>query len=213
MTKRLKIIASHIGKGNVFADIGCDHGLISEYVLKNHLFDKVIASDISDKSLDKAKKLLSKYESKVTFIVSDGFSNFDTVPDEAVIAGMGGEEICSILTSAVALPEKLILSPQKNQRKVRELLIRKNYKIFDDYTVFDKKFYDIIVARKGSDFYNEVELEFGRTNLKLRPNDFILKLKFEEEKVLNIINANGVSENEELQNYLQKIRKILNEDK
>ncbi len=212
MTKRLKLIASHIGKGNVFADIGCDHGMISKYVLENRLFNKVIASDVSEKSLNKAKKLLNKFKS-VSFIVSDGFSNFDIVPDEAVIAGMGGEEICSILSRAETLPEKLILSPQKNQRKVRELLIRKNYKIFDDYTVFDKKFYDIIVAKKGDDAYSELELEFGRTNLQVMPNDFILKLKSEKEKVLNLINTNGLFRNNELLNYLQQIEEILNEDK
>ena len=211
MTKRLKIIASHIGKGKVFADIGCDHGIIAKYVLDNELFESVIASDISNKSLDKAKKLLNKYGSKVTFLVSDGFNKFHLIPDEAVIAGMGGEEICSILSNAEFLPKRLILSPQKNQSKVRELLIRKNYKISDDYTVFDKKFYDIIVAEKGMDNYSELELLFGRDNLKLRPKDFILKLKNEEEKISNILNSSA-NENVELKNYLKTVKEILNED-
>ncbi len=212
MTKRLKIIASHIGIGRVFADIGCDHGIIAKYVLDNELFESVIASDISNKSLDKAKKLLNKYGSKVTFLVSDGFNKFHLIPDEAVIAGMGGEEICSILSNAEFLPKRLILSPQKNQSKVRELLIRKNYKISDDYTVFDKKFYDIIVAEIGSDCYSDLELLFGRDNLKLRPKDFILKLKNEEKKINIILNNNSASENVELINYLKSIKEILNED-
>ena len=212
MTKRLKIIASHIGKGRVFADIGCDHGIIAKYVLDNELFETVIASDISNKSLDKAKKLLNKYGSKVTFLVSDGFNKFHLIPDEAVIAGMGGEEICSILSNAKFLPKRLILSPQKNQSKVRELLIRKNYKISDDYTVFDKKFYDVIVAEIGSDRYSDLELLFGRDNLKLRPKDFILKLKNEEKKINIILNNNSASENVELINYLKTVKEILNED-
>ena len=212
MTKRLKIIASHIGNCKIFADIGCDHGLIAEYVLKNNLFDKVIASDISSKSLTKASNLLKKYSDKVEFIVSDGFNNFNIVPDEAVIAGMGGEEIYKILNSATILPKRLILSPQKNQRKVRELLVRKNYKISDDYTVFDKKFYDIIVAEIGADTYSELELTFGRDNLKLMPKDFILKLKNEEKKVANILKENKVQNNYELINYLKTIKEILNEN-
>ncbi len=212
MTRRLKIIASHLGGGELFADIGCDHGLISKYVLDNGLFNKVIASDISCKSLEKARALLSFYGDKVSFLVSDGFKNFSALPDEAVIAGMGGEEICSILLGSEALPDRLILSPQKNVVKVRELLIRKNYKITDDYTVFDKKFYEIIVAEKGKDFLTEEELKFGRTNLEKMPADFIAKLKLERIKLEKILSENKVSDYEKI-SYLNKIKEILNEDK
>ncbi len=211
MTKRLEIITSHLKGGEVFADIGCDHGLVSKYVLDNGLFLKVIASDISFKSLEKAKKLLKKYEGKVDFIVSDGFKNFTVIPDEAVIAGMGGEEICLILNGAKVLPNRLILSPQKNTRKVREILIRKNYKILDDYTVFDKKFYDVIVAVKGCSNYTELELIFGKTNLEKKPQDFIKKLKTEKEKILNILSKNNLKDSE-LLNYLSLVEGILNED-
>lgn len=213
MTKRLEIIAKHIKGGKVFADVGCDHGIISKYVLDNGLADLVIASDISSKSLQKAKNLLNIYGDKVQFLVSDGFKNFTITPTEAVIAGMGGDEIVSILEGATSLPNRLILSPQKNQRKVREILIRKNYKICDDYTIFDNKFYDIIVAEKGEDFYLELELVFGRDNLKLRPKDFIKKLSLEEKKFSKIFNENGLDgKNLDLQNYLEQIRKVLYEN-
>ncbi len=211
MTKRLQIISSHLKGGEVFADIGCDHGLISKYVLDNDLSKKVIASDISFKSLEKAKKLLSGYGEKVEFVVSDGFKNFTDNPNEVVIAGMGGEEICSILNDAKVLPNRLVLSPQKNTRKVREFLIRKNYKILDDYTVFDKKFYDIIVAEKGEEIYTELELIFGKTNLEKRPQDFIKKLKTERDKISNILKENKLKD-DELLNYLSLIKGILNED-
>ncbi len=211
MTKRLEIISSHIKGGGAFADIGCDHGQICKYVLDNNLFNKVIASDISFKSLEKAKKLLSGYGEKVEFIVSDGFKNFNKIPDEVVIAGMGGEEISLILNGTKVLPNRLILSPQKNTKKVRELLVRKNYKIIDDYTVFDKKFYDIIVAEKGGDNLTELELIFGKTNLEKKPQDFIKKLKTERDKISNILKENNLEDNE-LLNYLSLIKGILNED-
>ena len=213
MTKRLKIIASHIKGGKIFADVGCDHGFIAKYVLDNSLAYKVIASDISSKSLLKAKKLLTIYGEKVEFVVSDGFKNFNEIPDEAVIAGMGGEEIVLILESVEVLPNRLILSPQRHQLKVRETLIRKNYKICDDYSIFDNKFYDIIVAEKGSDFYTEDELVFGRDNLKLKPNDFIKKLKLEEEKYEKILSDNSLLDKDlEFKNYLEKIKKVLYEN-
>lgn len=213
MTKRLKEIAKLIKGGNVVADVGCDHGMISKYVVENGLANKVIASDISFKSLQKAKKLLSRYGDKIEFVVSDGFKEFPVVPNEAVIAGMGGEEIISILNGVDDLPYRLVLSPQKHQRKVREFLIRKNYKICDDYTIFDNKFYDIITAEKGCDLYTEEELVFGRDNLKLKPLDFIKKLKVEEEKIEKILNTNcGSNNNLELKNYLSQIKKVLYEN-
>lgn len=213
MTKRLKIIASHIKGGRVFADVGCDHGFIAKYALENKLFDKVIASDVSFKSLQKAKKLLSHYGDKVDFIVSDGFKNFNIIPDEAVIAGMGGEEITLILDGATTLPNRLILSPQKHQRKVRESLIRKNYKICDDYSIFDNKFYDIIVAEKGEDYYTEEEYVFGRDNLKNKSLDFIKKLKIEEKKTEKVLTNKFLGDKKlELENYLEKIKKVLYEN-
>ena len=95
---RLDILFDLIGEGKVFADVGCDHGYIAEMVIKSGKYEKVILSDVSAKSLQKAVDLLSSYQDKVTFIVSDGFLKYDQTPDEAIIAGMGGEEIIKILS-------------------------------------------------------------------------------------------------------------------
>lgn len=213
MTKRLKIIASHIKSGGVFADIGCDHGYVSKYVLENNLYNKVIATDISKNSLNKAKNLLKNFGSKVVFIVSDGFQEITESVDEAVISGMGGDEISSILKKANNLPNRLVLSPQKNVKKVREVLLKLHYKILNDYTFFDKKFYDVIVAERGDDSYSEEEYIFGRDNLLFKPSDFILKLKNEEEKCLNIIKKLNLKNDNEIENYLSKIRSVLYENK
>ncbi|MBO5926163.1 MAG: SAM-dependent methyltransferase [Clostridia bacterium] len=213
MTKRLKIIASHIKSGGVFADIGCDHGYVSKYVLENNLYNKVIATDISKNSLNKAKNLLKNFGSKVVFIVSDGFQEITESVDEAVISGMGGDEISSILKKANNLPNRLVLSPQKNVKKVRDVILKLHYKILNDYTFFDKKFYDVIVAERGDDSYSEEEYIFGRDNLLFKPSDFILKLKNEEEKCLNIIKKLNLKNDNEIENYLSKIRSVLYENK
>ena len=39
--KRLEAIASKIIPCKVFADIGCDHGIIGLYVVKNNLAERV----------------------------------------------------------------------------------------------------------------------------------------------------------------------------
>ena len=176
---RLDILFDLIGEGEVFADVGCDHGYIAEMVLKSGKYKKVILSDISKKSLDKAINLLSSYGDRVEFVVSDGFNGYTTVPDGAIIAGMGGEEIVKILSGDI-LPNKLVLAPQKNTDKVRKILLDRGYKILKDFTFYSQnKFYDAISAEKGKDFYSPKELIFGRDNLNEKPDGFIKKIKFE----------------------------------
>ncbi len=176
---RLDILFDLIGEGEVFADVGCDHGYIAEMVIKSGKYKKVILSDISKKSLDKAVNLLSTYGDRVEFIVSDGFDSYTTQPDGAIIAGMGGEEIVKILSGNI-LPNNLVLAPQKNTDKVRKILLDKGYKILKDFTFYSQgKFYDAISAEKGEDFYSPKELIFGRDNLSEKPEGFIRKIKFE----------------------------------
>ena len=176
---RLDILFNLIGEGEVFADVGCDHGYIAEKVIKSGKYKKVILSDISKKSLDKAVNLLSAYGNNAEFIVSDGFEGYTIVPNEAIIAGMGGEEIVKILSGNI-LPERLVLAPQKNTEKVRRILLDRGYKILKDFTFYSQgKFYDAIKAEKGEDFYSPKELIFGRDNLSEKPEGFIRKLKYD----------------------------------
>ena len=120
---RLKVLFSLVDSGEVFADIGCDHGYLSKAVLDENRFNKVIISDISPKSLEKAVTLLKPYGERVISVVADGFNGYPLTPNQAVIAGMGGEEIVKILLQAKTLPYSLILAPQKNSDKVRRTLL------------------------------------------------------------------------------------------
>ena len=179
LTKRLEKIFSYIPNCSVFADVGCDHGLIAKQVLDKNKANKVIISDVSKKCLEKAENLLSMEieTGKALAVVSDGFDNLPPC-DCALIAGMGGEEIISILHKANNLPDSLVLQPMKNTNKVRKILIELGYHIDLDLVFKDGKiFYDLIVCKKGKDFLTDQETEFGRTNLKERSKDFIASIE------------------------------------
>ena len=215
MTKRLKIISSLIGKGEVLADVGCDHGIIAYTALKQKNFNRVIISDISAKSLEKARLLLKEFGASVKAIVCDGFCGYDEVPSVAVIAGMGGEEIYKILSSAPQIPNKLVLSPQKNSYLVRKFLVDNGYNPVCDYTIKDGKFYDIIVAEKGSASYTENELLFGQDNIKHPSDEFIEKIK-KESNFYNLLIKSGKLNDESLNEIKEKLQKnyeVLNEGK
>lgn len=215
MDNRLKTLFDLAGEGDVFLDIGCDHGKVSYAALSQKKFKKVIITDISAKSLDKAVKLMQPFKNDVKAIVTDGFCGIDDDVSVAFIAGMGGEEICKILSQAKKLPNKLVLSPQKNTEKVRRLLIKSGYKIVKDFTFFEsKKYYDAISAEKGEDFYTDDEYRFGRDNLKFLPVDFVNKIKSEiklKQSVIDNVNASG-SEILRFKDEITKLKEIINEN-
>lgn len=183
MTKRLERIFSEIPACKSFADVGCDHGFIAEAMLKGGKCNFVTISDISEPSLQKAKKLLYPYVQKgvVTAICTDGLKGVDCTTEAVLIAGMGGEEIIKILLESPFLPPILVLQPMKNVDKVRKELFALGYGIEKDYLFYDKKYYNLLVCKLGKECenYSEKEFIFGRDNLKYRSDDFILYLNRE----------------------------------
>ena len=187
MTERLEKLFSLIPACDVFADIGCDHGYIAQKVLETDKAKKVYASDISAPSLKKAIGLIGNgYEGRFFTFVSDGFENLPKDIDTALIAGMGGEEICAIIRAADKLPETLILQPMKNADKVRRLLVSLGYGIDKDFTFYSaNKYYDVIRAdnRLIGALYSETDYIYGKENVEKRGEDFLrfVKAKLKEQ--------------------------------
>lgn len=164
LDKRMSAIYSEIPACKNLADIGADHGYISINYAINNANSLVFASDISAKSVEKAKCTAAKYNLlnyKTT--VGDGLEpikDFDI--DVVLISGMGGEEIIKILENS-KIYSLYILSPQKNADKVRKFLSEKDLCPIKDYKVLsESKFYDIIVCTSGVYKPTEFELNFGK---------------------------------------------------
>ena len=184
---RLTKIVSLIPKCDTLADVGCDHGYVGIDALETGRAKRVVFVDISTPSLEKARlNCPQQYEKQVEFLCQDGLRNL--VADCAVIAGMGGLEIISILEEAKALPQQLVLQPMRNQRDVRQYL-QSNYNIVVDEKFFDGKFYDLIFAQrcKIPDKLTELELEFGKTNILHPTEDFTNFLVKEQTKLTTIL--------------------------
>ena len=187
--KRIDTLCSLLSKTTSFADVGCDHGYCSEYVLKNGLCDKVIFSDVSRGSLAKAEKLLADYvaEGRAVGVLGDGFFGVPKDTRQVLIAGMGGSEIVSILSDKKHgfLPSRFVFQPMHDQEKLRRYILENGGYIEKDYTFQDVKFYDVIVGGKreegGQVFdetpYTDAEYEFGRDNLKEYPAAFTARIR------------------------------------
>lgn len=194
MTKRLQTVFSHLAPCKKLADVGCDHGYIAKAALDAGIAESVVVSDISAPSLQKAKTLLASYGSRVKAVVCDGLALVDSDCDQVLIAGMGGEEIISILSSSPFLPERLVLQPMKNADKLRKRLLSIGYRIVRDYIFQDERYYTLIVCERGEDEYGEDELFFGRDNLRDRTADFIGFAQKEFQKYSALCEADGLSE-------------------
>lgn len=163
LDRRMIALLKEIPQGKNLADIGADHGYISINYAINNKQNIVVGSDISEKSVEKAKvtaqKLgLTNYITKV----GDGLKSIEDMSiDVILISGMGGEEIIKILDSAKKYPI-YILSPQKNSDKVRKYLMENCLHPVKDYKVLSEdKFYDIMVCTQGEYKPTEFELLFG----------------------------------------------------
>ena len=70
LSKRLKMVATLLGNGNVICDVGCDHAYLPIYLIESDAFSKAIAMDIRKGPLYKAienitKTLEKKYDIKL----------------------------------------------------------------------------------------------------------------------------------------------------
>lgn len=184
---RLNKIVSVVPHCQTLADVGCDHGYVGIAVLERNVAQNVCFVDVSQPSLEKARlNCPDSFADRVSFTCQDGIKQL--VCDCAVIAGMGGLEIISILQHASTLPQYLVLQPMRNQRDVRSYLVA-NYQIISDEKFFDGKYYDLIVA-KLSDCptqLTQLELEFGVSNLAKPTQDFVNFLQLEQTKLTQIL--------------------------
>ena len=108
LSQRMRMVADMVSKGNVLADIGCDHGFVSIYLLENGICPKVIAMDVNEGPLLRAgehikERGLSPY---IDVRLSDGMEKLLLgEADSILIAGMGGRLVIKILTDCMA-PQK-----------------------------------------------------------------------------------------------------------
>ena len=184
MTERLAFICRHIPHARVFADIGCDHGYCTQYVLERGLCERAYVSDVSAECLEKAKTLLQNEiaAGRCVPVCTDGLDGVSDA-DCVLIAGMGGEEIVGIL-SRVPLPERFVLQPMCNTEKVRRFLVARGAHIEEDFTFEDGKFYDLIAGSGGGgDCYTDFEFRYGRDNLRAPGAAFLKKMRREADVV------------------------------
>ncbi len=235
LSTRLENLVNLCDKVKTIADIGCDHGYVTAELILSNKCDRVVATDVSARSLNKAIQFCDSLNicSYISFREGDGFKvvfKSDGVK-QAIIAGLGGMEIIKILEEKKIRLKNFVLQPMRDVVKLREYLIQHRYKIIADYMVFeDGVFYNILKVKKGRTRLQPLEIYFGKDNFDWNTEVFKQYLLYEKEKLLSLSEKiNGLTKNNEAHllyveaglNYLEQIengeiddkkrRKLLNE--
>lgn len=211
---RIELLASLSRYSSTLLDIGCDHAYVLITALKKYDVKRGIAADVAVGPLNSAKENIkaNNLSDRVTFALSDGFKNINEAFDTAIIAGMGGILIASILEDGKDKlnNKKLILEPNSDQYLVRKKLYELGFIITDEYSIIDQgKYYEIICASQGENEYSDFELKYGPILLKRRDIEFINYYQKKLDMLNNVIdkinNINVKNEKLLLMNEYKKI--------
>ncbi len=162
ISKRLKAIAHYVEDNSNVIDVGCDHALLDIYLVKNKKNIQIIASDIKENPLQKAKENIEKYhvEDKIKLSLADGLEKLDTKTDTILISGMGYFTIRNILKKGNLTNIKtLIISINENFNLLKKLIKKIGFSIQYEQIIEDhNKFYIIIKAVKGRKRYSNQKI-------------------------------------------------------
>lgn len=175
---RIDLLASLCKGSDTICDVGCDHAYVLVKALLEYDCKRGIASDINAGPLSAAKENIKAkgLEDRIDIVLSDGFKAINQSFDAAVIAGMGGNLIKTILEDSIlkVKGKKLIIEANKDQSVVREYLMNHGFMIQDEFAINDNdKYYEIMVAIPGNITYTPNEIKFGPILLKKKPEAFI----------------------------------------
>ena len=153
---RLDAVAEMLGDWDAAADIGADHGRLAVALLQRGQAKRVIASDISDLSLNKARELAAVcgVEERLSIRTADGLKGLQKAEAGALaIAGMGGALIARILGGSPEIArsaERIVMQPMRGTAELRYYLRHNGFRIEDERVVYETgRYYQLIAARFG----------------------------------------------------------------
>ena len=183
LSKRLETVAGMVQSGGVVADVGCDHGFTSIFLVQKDLAKKAVAMDINPGPIERARDQI------------------------ALISGMGGALMRRILErgeDVVQSCRELVLSPQSENHLVRMKIQESGFAIDREEMLLDQgKYYVVIHAVPGEQhFSREEEYTYGKDLIDRKHPVLVEYLEKERNRLAGILERmpdDGLSEQAEEQ--------------
>ncbi len=213
LSKRLESLIKYIDKNDKLIDIGCDHGLIDIYLVKNNIINSIIISDIHEGALKAGQENVKKHhlEKQIDARLGNGLEVLkqDEVIDTVLISGMGTSTILKILNNNYLKNiNKLILQSNNNHEELRKEVVKLGLIITDEEFFTDnKKNYINIVFKRGNKKYKKDELRYGPILIK---NEAYLNFELENcLKIKKLIKNPKLKQKTSLNREINKINKYI----
>ncbi|MDU5200404.1 class I SAM-dependent methyltransferase [Finegoldia magna] len=212
--RRLEEIINLVEDNSIVADIGTDHGIVPYELIKSNKAKKVIASDISEKSLDKLREKLDYLDEpeKIILNVSDGLDNLNEYQvDTIIISGMGGNLIVDILNKNIDVAKSancLILGANNSLSVLRKFLHDNSFEIIEEVDLFENdKYYQIIKIKVGKQlFSNDYEYEFGKFLIDNKSENLKQYIKQQIENKKTILSNISEKDSDNVKNAIDNIK-------
>ncbi|MBO5211740.1 MAG: SAM-dependent methyltransferase [Clostridia bacterium] len=153
LSQRLETIATLVPIGARVCDIGCDHGYLAIYLRLKGIAKTVIAADLNELPLERARKNIEKLNAdNIDLRLCDGLAGIEKDEvDTVIIAGMGGNVIAGIVERCdFAKSDALtfILQPTTSAEVLREFLCKNGFDIVSETVVYENdKLYSVMVVK------------------------------------------------------------------
>ncbi|MCI8433128.1 MAG: SAM-dependent methyltransferase [Lachnospiraceae bacterium] len=156
LSRRLQMLADMVTPGNRVADVGCDHGFLSVFLVQRRISPHVLAMDVRKGPLAAAAGHVEEcgLGAYIETRLSDGLLNLAAgEADTLVCAGMGGRLMQRILAESMEKAgglKELILQPQSELGAFRRFLRREGFRIVGEDAVCEEgKYYFAMKAVPG----------------------------------------------------------------
>lgn len=143
ISDRLTAICKMVSVGNRVVDVGCDHGFVPIYLVKNGICPHVLAMDVRRGPLSRAEEHIREYglEPYIDTRLSDGLKEYKRgEADTLICAGMGGRLMMRILLDSGEKTgdfSEMILQPQSEIFEFRNELRRHGMYIADEKIIYE----------------------------------------------------------------------------
>jgi tRNA (adenine22-N1)-methyltransferase len=144
LTKRLQAISDLVPNNRKIIDVGSDHALLDIY-LNKYKNCTCLAIDKSKYCTEKAIQNAEKYEANIKAITNDGLNDLKLNDEIIIISGLGTRNIIKILNKKIN--NDLIISSHTDINELKKFLQEKNYYIYREINIVDKKNYTLIYAK------------------------------------------------------------------